>query len=78
MMRLAAIFACAAHCAQAQDTSDAFIEANLISICYHELGHALIDVMDLPVFGQEEDAADTASIVLIDATFDTETATGIA
>lgn len=78
MMRLAAILACAATCAQAEDTPDAFIEANLISIFYHELGHALIDVMELPVFGQEEDAADTASILLIDATFDTATATDIA
>lgn len=28
--------------------------------------------MELPVFGQEEDAADTASILLIDTIFDTE------
>lgn len=27
-------------------------------ILYHELGHALIDVLELPVLGREEDAAD--------------------
>lgn len=64
----------------AQDESSviAYIEANLISIFYHELGHAMIDVMELPVFGQEEDAADTASILLIDALYDNDAATDIA
>ncbi len=37
---------------------EAFVEANLLGIFYHELGHALIDILGLPVFGQEEDAAD--------------------
>ncbi|MGJ8616026.1 MAG: DUF4344 domain-containing metallopeptidase [Sulfitobacter sp.] len=55
-----------------------YVEANLISIFYHELGHALIDIMELPVFGQEEDAADTASILLIDAFYEDESAIGIA
>lgn len=62
----------------ANDAEDAYVEANLIAIFYHELGHALIDVMELPVFGQEEDAADTASALFIDATFDEETALDIA
>lgn len=75
---LATLLALAPLAAEAQSTEDLFVEANLLSIFYHELGHALIDVMELPVFGQEEDAADTASILLIDATFDTETATDIA
>ena len=66
--------------AQAQDTPEAinYIEANLVSIFYHELGHALIDILELPVFGQEEDAADTASILLIDAFYEDDAATGIA
>lgn len=57
---------------------DAFVEANLLSIFYHELGHALIDILRLPVFGQEEDAADVASVLLIDAFFEEESAVEIA
>ncbi len=49
---------------------DAFVGANLIGIFYHELGHALIDLQDLPIFGQEEDAADVLSILLIDALYE--------
>lgn len=64
--------------AQDTDETQRFVEANLLSIFYHELGHALIDVMDLPVFGQEEDAADTASILLIDTVFDDAAALDIA
>lgn len=65
--------------AQSQgDAEDAYVEANILSIFYHELGHALVDVMQLPVFGQEEDAADTASILLIDAFFEEDSATAIA
>jgi len=64
--------------AQSPEEAQAYVEANLISIFYHELGHALIDVMALPVFGQEEDAADTASILLIDALFEEDTAQSIA
>lgn len=60
------------------DAEDAYVEANILSIFYHELGHALVDVMQLPVFGQEEDAADTASILLIDAFFDEASASAIA
>ncbi|MGC1496885.1 MAG: DUF4344 domain-containing metallopeptidase [Sulfitobacter sp.] len=75
-----AVFTATLLPAQAENTAevDNYVEANLISIFYHELGHALIDLMDLPVFGQEEDAADTASILLIDALYDNQTATAIA
>lgn len=55
-----------------------FIAANLIAIFYHEFGHALIDIMKLPIFGQEEDAADVLSAVLIDALFEEDTAVRIA
>ncbi len=41
-----------------------YIQANTIFFTYHELGHALIDLLRLPVFGQEEDAADVLGVVL--------------
>ena len=41
-----------------------YIRANTIFFIYHELGHALIDLLRLPVFGQEEDAADVLGAVL--------------
>ncbi len=55
-----------------------FVAANLIAIFYHEFGHALIDIMKLPIFGQEEDAADVLSVVLIDDFFEEESAVRIA
>lgn len=58
----------------ADEAENAFVEANILGIFYHELGHALIDVMQMPVFGQEEDAADVASILLIDHLFEPESA----
>ena len=45
---------------------------------YHELGHAVIDTMQVPIFGQEEDAADVFSILLIDEIFEPESANIIA
>ncbi len=64
----------------AQDVSprEAFVEANILSIYYHELGHAIIDLMEVPIFGQEEDAADVLSVLLINWLFDEETAVSIA
>ncbi|MDA5558362.1 DUF4344 domain-containing metallopeptidase [Shimia sp. MMG029] len=56
----------------------AFVESNLLGIFYHELGHALIDVLELPIFGQEEDAADVLSIFLIDAFYEEEAAVQLA
>ncbi|WP_405583211.1 DUF4344 domain-containing metallopeptidase [Streptomyces sp. NBC_01092] len=35
------------------------------SVVFHELGHALIDLYDLPATGQEEDSADQLSILLL-------------
>jgi hypothetical protein len=81
---LFAALLCSACPAQAEfrfdlpEVEQAFVEANLLGIFYHELGHALIDILDLPIFGQEEDAADVLSVVLIDALFDEETAVGLA
>ena len=71
---VAALFAVPA----AADRVEEYVQANLLSILYHELGHAIIDVARLPVFGQEEDAADVASILLIDQLFDEESAVAIA
>jgi hypothetical protein len=51
-----------------------FTESNLLAIFYHELGHAVIHQMDVPIFGQEEDAADALSILLIDALYEAEDA----
>lgn len=37
-------------------------------VFYHELGHALIDILDLPITGREEDAVDQlATVVLLEA-----------
>jgi hypothetical protein len=62
---------------EAPSEVDLFVESNLYAILYHELGHAFIDILEMPVFGQEEDAADVASILLINDLFDEETATAI-
>lgn len=56
----------------------AYVENNLLGIFYHELGHALIDQLELPIFGQEEDAADVLSVFLIDAFFEEESAVQMA
>lgn len=73
-----ALFVALAGPVTAQDQNlDAYVEANLLSIFYHEVGHALIDLMALPVLGQEEDAADTASVLLISQLFDEDSAQSI-
>jgi Putative metallopeptidase len=54
-----------------------FVTSNVISTFYHELGHALIDVLELPVLGKEEDAADMLSSVLTHNIWDEEAATQI-
>ncbi len=51
------------------DREFAYIRANLISTFYHEFAHALIDRLDLPVYGQEEDAADVLAVVMLDYQF---------
>jgi Putative metallopeptidase len=40
-----------------------FVAANMIFVAIHELGHAVISEMDLPVLGQEENAADQFAIL---------------
>lgn len=51
-----------------------YVEANVLATMYHELAHALIDMMPLPVFGREEDAADTFVVVITDKFFDAKQA----
>lgn len=47
-----------------------FVRTNLIATFYHELAHAMIDTMQLPVLAQEEDAADVFSALMIEHLFD--------
>ncbi|MFN4157723.1 MAG: DUF4344 domain-containing metallopeptidase [Gemmobacter sp.] len=47
-----------------------FVQSNLIFVFYHEIAHALIDILKLSVLGREEDAADTLSALLIDRLWD--------
>ena len=76
-LALATALALSPALAAAQE-SDGFVEANILGIFYHELGHALIDVQGIPIFGQEEDAADVFSIFLIDALFEEDAAQDLA
>lgn len=53
------------------DTSDKaalerlnFVTDNTIFTLYHELGHALVDLLDVHVMGREEDAVDALAVVL--------------
>jgi len=64
--------------AAAQDEGSAFVEANVLGIFYHELAHALIDIEGVPIFGQEEDAADVFSILMIHALYEEEVAQELA
>jgi len=45
-------------------TRDEFIWGLLGAVLLHESGHALFDVLDVPLFGREEDAADQFAILL--------------
>jgi hypothetical protein len=55
----------------------AFVSSNVIATFYHELGHALIHVLELPVLGREEDAADSLSTLLTHQIWNEESATAI-
>jgi hypothetical protein len=48
-----------------RDPVELYVEANVTETLYHELAHALIDILELPVFGPEEFAADTFAVVLM-------------
>jgi Putative metallopeptidase len=46
-------------------TRDEVIVGGFIDAIFHELGHALFDMLNIPVFGREEDAADQLSAFLM-------------
>ncbi|MEM7045017.1 MAG: DUF4344 domain-containing metallopeptidase [Pseudomonadota bacterium] len=53
------------------DDDAVFIIGNTLFTIYHELGHALIDLLNLPVIGREEDAVDGfAAVTMIPETAD--------
>lgn len=58
--------------------ADDFVRANLIWVFYHEVGHALIDVLNLPVLGPEESSADTFAALMIDGLWEEQAAVDIA
>lgn len=58
--------------------AEGYIEANTLNAFYHELGHALIHQLDLPIYAQEEDAADVFAVVVLDFRFPTAKADRIA
>ncbi len=61
-----------------QDPDEAdFITNEVIATFYHELGHGLIDVFQMPVLGKEEDAADTLSVLLMHDIWDEPSASAI-
>lgn len=63
---LALLMSAPAVPADPDDERQQFIDANVLWVFYHELGHALIDQLDLPVLGKEEDAADQLAVFLTD------------
>jgi hypothetical protein len=46
-------------------TRDEVVVGGFIDAIFHELGHALFDILQVPVFGREEDAADQLSAFLM-------------
>lgn len=71
---LAAVALMVPHLALADDAEE-FIRSNILAIFYHEFGHALIDLRQLPIYGQEEDAADVASVMLMHMLYEDDAAT---
>ncbi len=55
---------CATPLAAQDEARNEFVRDNLLAVFYHELGHALIERLELPIYGQEEDAADVAAVML--------------
>ena len=48
-----------------EDDTALFVVGNTLFAVFHELGHALVDLLNLPVVGREEDAADGFAAVLM-------------
>jgi hypothetical protein len=52
---------------KSQARVDQMVEDTFIQTLFHELGHCLIDVWDLPATGREEDAVDQlATVIMLD------------
>ena len=51
--------------AKTQKEVDNMVEDTVIQTLFHEMGHCLIDVWDLPATGREEDAVDQLATVLM-------------
>lgn len=51
---------------------DTFIRHTLITVFYHELGHGLLDLLSLPLYGPNEPSADIASVMMVDFLYDDE------
>lgn len=69
------IFLADAASDEEQETAGEAIAGAAMFTLYHELGHALIDLYDLPVTGREEDAVDQlATIILLEGGDEGETA----
>ncbi len=63
---LSALFVSVASAVTAQQTEEEqFIWDNLTGTFYHELAHALVDQFEIPIYGQEEDAADVFAAFMI-------------
>ena len=48
-----------------EDDIEEISNNTMIFMIFHELGHALIDVLDIPTTGREEDAVDELSTILL-------------
>lgn len=57
---------------EAQEEAGGKAVAALVFAFYHELGHALIDIYDLPATGREEDAVDQLATVMLLETWEGE------
>jgi hypothetical protein len=71
----AGMFFAEAESEEEQEWAGEAVAGATLFTLYHELGHALIDVWDLPITGREEDAVDQlATIILLEAGEDGEEA----
>jgi hypothetical protein len=57
----------------AADERSTFVEHTLLTVFYHELGHALIDLEGLPLYGPNEPSADIASVMIVERLYPPET-----
>lgn len=55
------------------DDRSTFIQHTLLTVFYHELGHALIDLENLPLYGPNEPSADIASVMIVERLYPPET-----